>query len=180
MSVETPNAIACPKCNQSLPIGAVRCQFCGEPLGKAKGPTGGRGVVILDAAHRKRNAWSWKEWGYIICSCLIILVGVYDLLISFSVIPTEAVGRFGGGTYFGVLGTVQVAMGAALLSQMDWAQFVMKWICILGILNGLRSVFIGLMFNSRLFPAGPIIIEGIIQIAVLSAMLYFLLDMADV
>lgn len=160
-------------------MGAPRCQFCGEPL-LVRGPSSGRGVVIIDAARRKRDAWSWKEWGYIICSSLIILEGVFNLLISFGIVPTFEVSVLGGATYFGVLGTVQVAMGAGLLAQIDWIQFVTKWVCILGILAGLRSIFIAAALGPKYGASPMVMASSILQTAVLGITLYFLLDMADV
>jgi len=138
------------------------------------------GVVILDADRQKRNALSWKDWGYIICSSMIILNGVFCLLISFGIIPTMEVSKLDGGTFFGVLGTVQIGMGAALLAQLDWAQFVMKWICILGILACLRTILLAGMMSSNSTSSGMIIGISLVMMAVLGATLYFLLDMADV
>lgn len=181
MSIETPTLVTCPQCHQSLPATAVRCQFCGQALTRqGTAPISVPGVKIHDANYRKQNAWSWKDWGYIICSCLIVLGGVIDLLIGTAVIPTMAVIKGGGGTFFNVIGTVEVGMGVALLAQQTWAQFIMKWVCILGILNAVRNIFFGFLLATAMPLPGLMIFDSVLKLVVYSFTLYFILDMADV
>ena len=179
MAVEVPGTVSCPNCQQSLPSGAARCQFCGQPLLTGK-PVSGRGVVLLTGREKTKLDIGWKEWGYIICSCLIILDGTYDLLMSFHVIPS-VFARLGGESYIGVIGMFEVGMGIALLAQQQWAQFVMKWICILGALNELWVVALWVLLASSGHPPHALaLLYTLLRLGYLSMTVFFIVDLGDV
>jgi arginine exporter protein ArgO len=53
-------------------------------------------------------------------------------MLAFDVIHNLAY-RFGGGTFLGLFGSVQCILGVGMLLHQLWAQFIMKWVCILSL-----------------------------------------------
>jgi len=124
-----PRTIECPKCHQQLPQWAQQCQFCKTQLFP--------GAVrnINEATYAARNKPTWTEVAYIVVAAIVALQGVFMLLEAFNVIPNLWY-EIGGGTFFGIFGSIQVALGVGMLCHQIWAQFLMKWICVLSILGG--------------------------------------------
>jgi|GEM_PF-6704961 len=136
-----PRTIECPKCHQQLPQWAQQCQFCGAQLFPGQ-------VRNVDAAtYTDRNKPTWTEAAYIVISWIIVLQGLFQLLQAFNVIP-NAFYAIGGGTFLGVFGAIQMALGFGMVFYQTWAQFVMKWILVLNIPNSLLGILMGLIMLS--------------------------------
>jgi hypothetical protein len=166
--------IRCPKCNQALPEGAPRCQFCGHTM-TTTAPMSGRGVVILSGKNARKDHWSWKEWGYFIVSGLLIVLGAFYILMALHVIPSEDVEKLHFEAFLGLWGTFEIILGVGLIFEQTWAQFVMKWAAILNLLYSARNLLMGLMFGSV-----TMTLAAAVSICYLGLAIYFVNDMGDV
>jgi|SRR5579862_9027820 len=174
MSTRTKmSTIQCPKCGQTLPGWSQQCQFCGASM------TPGFVRPVDAYANAVDNRMTWKEVSYVVVSVLIVLQGVYSLLLGFDVIPNLGY-KWHFGTFFGLTGSVECILGVGMLFHQLWAQFIMKWACILGIfMYGLLTLQ-GLMFASDpRIGWGPFFIQ-LLNLAVVSFTLYLLYSEADV
>ncbi len=122
--MESPRFIICPKCQQSLPLNAVRCQFCGQPIA-ADVPKTVPGVKVLKGIQAKKYDFTWQEWAYIFCSGLVFVTGIALIALGAGVMSPG----------LAVFGAFITFIGWALYAQHSWAQFIAKCICILVLVN---------------------------------------------
>jgi len=128
-----PRTIECPKCHQQLPAWAEQCQFCKTQLFPGQ-------VRRVDVStYADRNKPTWTEAAYIVVSVIIVAQGLFMLLQAFNVIPSVFY-AIGGGTFFGIFGSIQLLLGVGMLLHQTWAQFIMKWVCVLNIPGGLLGI----------------------------------------
>ena len=170
MSIKNQNAtIDCPKCSQVLPGWAERCQFCGYELAKGFA----RPVDLKQI--QARNRMSWQEIAYITVSIIVILEGVYSVLQGLEVVPS-VLASVGGGAFLGVVGAIQVGIGAGLLFQVEWIQFIAKLNCML---NLVMSSF-GMLTSLMMRHPGAGLASGLFNITLYGFMLFLINDIGDV
>jgi len=165
--------IQCPRCHQTLPGWADQCQFCGSSIT--------RGFVRPVGADDNRidDRPTWKEVSYIAVSALLVLRGVWMLLLGFNVIPNAAY-AFGGGTFYGLIGSVMCALGLGMLFHQLWAQFVMKWLCILGLIVDGFGLLRALMFAADPRSGWLPVVEQALYLGLNGFTLFILYSEADV
>lgn len=149
--------INCPRCGQTLPGWAEACQFCGTTIT--------RGFVRPVDMHqyRRRDLPTWREASYIVVSILIIAQGIFQLLLAFNVIQNPAY-ALGGGTFMGLLGSGQCILGVGMLFYQTWAQFIMKWVCVVALFGHGLSVLMAMMLLSNPHFGWPTLLERVLYL----------------
>ncbi len=161
--------INCPKCNQVLPGWAERCQFCGYELAKGFA----RPVDLKQI--QTRNRMSWQEVAYIAVSIIVMVEGSYLVLQGLQVVPS-LLAPVGGGAFLGVIGAIQVGIGAGLLFQVEWIQFIAKLNCILNLVLSSFGLLTALMMRHP----GANLASGLFNITLYGFMLFLINDIGDV
>lgn len=136
--------IKCPTCQHDLPAWAQVCQFCGNPLKGVVRPVSG---AIVDTWS---DAPTWQEVCYIIVSVVFILIGAYELLQGFKVLPTAMGSKVFDGylAYLQIMGFLSVVLGVGMLFQQLWAQFIVKWYSVLSLVSSLFGLLTSLTLAS--------------------------------
>ncbi len=161
------STITCPKCGQSLPAWAQRCQFCGTEMHPGF-------VRPVDAyKYATNNRMSWKEAAYVVVSVLIVLQGSSGILLAL-LRPNIF------SAYLGTMCAIQAGLGLGMLFHQLWAQFVMKWICILSILGGGFALMRDLMLINTRFGSWISVGMTSFNLILVSFTLYILYSEADV
>ncbi len=174
MSTKTRmSTINCPKCGQTLPGWAQQCQFCGATI------TPGFVRPVDIQTYGSNNRISFKEAAYIVMSILIILIGAFLLLLAFNLIPNLFY-SVGGGTFLGLIGAAHCGLGVGMLLYQLWAQFIMKWCCILAIIAQLRAILFSMMFMSDPRVGFLPLLINLVLLGIYGFTLYLLYSEADV
>ena len=165
--------IECPKCKAKLPAWAQHCQFCNTPLANVPRPAGTPARAGYD------NRMPWQEIAYIAVSIIMLLLGGYNFVTGVLLNVGE------GGAFIGIMGAIQAVLAIGLLAQQTWAQFIMKWFCILRILSGIFTLLMGALFmgaNSNLLKGFGVVILilGIVELIVCGFMMYLISYVGDV
>lgn len=178
---------ACPSCGKTLMAGAASCHFCGASLVGGKGgaarptqaarPTSGHGVILIDKDRMKEmNKLSFDERGYIVVAFLQIAFGILFICAGLGVFGNAG----GAATYLGVNGAFALFLGLGLYFQQTWAQFLGKWLGILGAIAGFFKTMTSLMLLSAgLFGVVNLVINGF-SFLLNIAMVYFIAKVGDV
>lgn len=179
---QTPVTKQCPSCGKSLMAAAGGCHFCGYSFngnvpGRAvvqHGPLSGNGVHIVDLKKQKAlNALTLDERGYIVVALLQVVFGAIG-------IAAAMLGVFGetGKAYYGIEGGFTLFLGLGLYFQQTWAQFLGKWLGILGAISGFFGMLTGLMLMSKFGPLSFLL--NAFNFALDAAMVYFIVKVGDV
>ena len=172
--------VQCPQCRQSVPGSAVRCQFCGAVLGggpEAPTPRAMAGVTIISGkGARNRDFTTWQDKAYRVCCFFLLFMGGILILQGMNVIETKESAR----TYIGVQGAIQAFFALMLLWEQTWAQFVMKWYLILGVLGSVLSIPMTLlMFSIRPAAGAALLLGTLFQLALQGLLLYLIITSGD-
>jgi len=169
--------IQCPQCNQSLPPGAMRCQFCGADLSQIARPA--HAVAHLRAQAKARStAPHWKEIAFHILAGLWVLSALFELLQGSHVVPALSP-TMGFGQYLLVVGAIDLILGIGMWTQNDLAMTIIKWRCILGLLNGLFGCLFAFAFQDKPGLMIAILVYNIFFLAFTGFQLYIISEFAD-
>lgn len=171
-TARTITTITCPKCNQTLPGWADKCQFCGHQIAK--------GYVRPTDANRYQvdNRMTWQEVAYIIVSAIMLLNGVYYLLQAGNVVPS-AVYTVGGSGFLAFFGGLQVILGTGLLFQQGWAQFIVKLLSWLAIAGSLAQLFLSMLYIGHMRGAGTVVAMNLFYAVYWGAVAYLIATVGD-
>lgn len=171
MSTKTVSTINCPRCQQTIPAWADRCQFCGGTITK------GYARPIDAYQYKINNRPSWKEVAYIIVAIIIALQGVYNLLLAADVIP-NAFYKLGGSAFVGIIGLIHLALGVGMLTHQSWAQFIVKLGCWLSLAYSSLWLLMQLMMVSRTHHYG-LLFATMFNVGLYSLTLYLIGEESD-
>ena len=107
------------------------------------------------------------------CSVLVLIAGLANFIVGVMFSQTgfgQAIGIGGGVTALGAVG---------LLLQVDWVQFLMKWMCVLSCMSSFGNAMIWFMLATRM----PIAAVGgllyLLSAVVNGALVYFIVQLSD-
>jgi hypothetical protein len=129
--------------------------------------------------YERSNLPTWREASYIAISVLFTLLGIFQLLLAFNVIENPAY-ALGGGTFMGVFGSAQLILGMGMLFNQTWAQFIMKWVCVVAMFGHALSVLLAMMLLSNPHFGWPTLLERTFFLALDIFTIYILNVEADV
>jgi len=158
--------IKCPSCNNSLPDGFVRCQFCGEDVTRAARVQG-----VTDIPQRQSYNWGPAKWlvvAYYLISGYYILSGGFGIFASSGLLTGGKANMLGVGS-----GVFTALVGCGLLFKWDALRSVIVFFLCAQIACGLLSM----MTFSAMLSLGPAIMVMMVLYGLnvaLSAFMFYL------
>jgi hypothetical protein len=126
------------------------------------------------------NRMSWQEVAYIVVAVVMIVQGGVSFILN---APWAGGSTF--GAVVGIFGAIEAGLGAGLLAQQTWAQFLTKWYCILDIVGYLGSILMSTIAlgakSDALHVVGILLLLwSVFHIALDGFMLYLIKEVGDV
>ena len=166
--------IQCPQCRQTLPLTAMRCQFCGANTSNVPRPVQEVKVHQRGSSSHQNMTLVWSL--YYFFACLWIVDGARVMLPSLG-LATKSLATGSPFASWGILGAVigliNVLMGIGLLLKLELARKVANFLCGINLIFALFGLLGAFLMSGAMGVAGLLgVLLSIFTIALYGAQIW--------